>query len=409
MTTHFAQNVMHFARILRASGLAIGPDRIRDALNALVLSGLNHREDVKAALAAVLTRSREDRPIFDEAFRIFWRDPDLESKVRAMLLPRVESRAGQQKLPTAHRRLASAFFPQAAAKAAPPAGTQEIQFDAALTFSPEERLRRADFDTMNREEWTEAKRVIAALRLPLASLKTRRFALSARGGTLDLKASLRESIRRGGDIWPLLKKQARESPPPLVVLADVSGSMERYTRMLLYFMHALTRGNQRVETFLFGTRLTRITRELTQRDVDQAVTRVEDRVSDWGGGTRIGPCLKTFNYDWSRRVLSQRATVLLISDGLDRDDGGLLATEMARLQRATRQLIWLNPLLRYAAFEARPAGVRAMLPHVDRFLPVHNIDSLTDLGRILSTAPRARYNQVHPEPPLIRRHSPRKE
>ena len=382
---HLAENVMHFARILRASGLAVGPDRVHDALNALTLAGLDHREDVHAALAATFTRSREDRPIFDEAFRIFWRDPDLEAKVRAMLLPQVESRTGQQKMPMSNRRLAAAFFPHAASQPAKPSGTQEIKFDAALTFSADERLRRADFETMSAAEWAEAKAVIARLRLPIAPIRTRRTELSPRGHSLDLAASLRASIRAGGDVWPMVMTRAKAVSAPLVVLADVSGSMERYTRMLLYFLHAISSGNRRVETFLFGTRLTRITRELTYRDIDQAVLRVEDRVSDWGGGTRIGPCLKAFNFDWSRRVLAQRATVLLITDGLDRDDGGLLATEMARLKRSTRELIWLNPLLRYAEFEAKPAGVRAMLPYVDRFLPVHNIDTLTALGKILST------------------------
>ena len=384
--TRLAENVMHFARILRASGLAIGPDRVQDALNALTLSGLDHRRDVHATLAATLTRSREERPIFDEAFRIFWRDPDLESKVRAMLLPQVESRTGQQKSPMANRRLAAAFFPHAANKPAVPTGTQEIQFDAALTFSAEERLRRADFETMSAVEWAEAKAMIARFRLPIAPIKTRRTERATGGHTLDLRASLRASIRAGGDVWPMVMSRSKSIPAPLVVLADVSGSMERYTRMLLYFLHAISSGNRRVETFLFGTRLTRITREITHRDIDQAVLRVEDCVSDWGGGTRIGPCLKMFNFEWSRRVLANRATVLLITDGLDRDDGGVLATEMARLKRSTRELIWLNPLLRYAEFEAKPAGVREMLPHVDRFLPVHNIDSLTALGRILSTA-----------------------
>ncbi len=382
---HLAENVMHFARILRASGLAVGPDRVHDALNALTLAGLDHREDVHATLAATFTRSREDRPIFDEAFRIFWRDPDLESKVRAMLLPQVESRTGQQKMPMSNRRLAAAFFPHAASQPAKPSGTQEIKFDAALTFSADERLRRADFETMSAAEWAEAKAVIARLRLPIAPIRTRRTEHSPRGHSLDLAASLRASIRAGGDVWPMVMTRAKAVSAPLVVLADVSGSMERYTRMLLYFLHAISAGNRRVETFLFGTRLTRITRELTYRDIDQAVLRVEDRVSDWGGGTRIGPCLKAFNFDWSRRVLANRATVLLITDGLDRDDGGLLATEMARLKRSTRELIWLNPLLRYAEFEAKPAGVRAMLPYVDRFLPVHNIDTLTALGKILST------------------------
>ncbi|MBL8524372.1 MAG: VWA domain-containing protein [Betaproteobacteria bacterium] len=389
--THLANNIVHFARILRASGLSIGPDRVQDALYALTLSGLDHRDDVKAALAAVLTKSIADRPIFDEAFRIFWRDPDLESKVRAMLLPQVESRAGQQKAPMANRRLAAAFFPHAAAKPVAPMGTQEIQFDAALTFSPEERLRRADFDTMTTEEWAEARKLVARLRLPMAEIATRRFVSGTRGTHLDFAASLRQSLRNGGDVWPLIRRQPRTRVPPLVVLADVSGSMERYTRMLLYFLHAISNAGSRasrVETFLFGTRLTRITRELHHRDIDQAVAKVEDRVSDWGGGTRIGPCLKSFNYEWSRRVLAQRATVLLITDGLDRDDGGVLAAEMARLKRATPQLIWLNPLLRYEGFEAKPAGVRAMLPYVDRFLPVHNIASLTELGRVLASNQR---------------------
>ena len=377
---------MHFARILRASGVAIGPDRVQDALNALTLSGLDRRDDVHATLAATLTSSHENRPIFDEAFRIFWRDPDLESKVRAMLLPQVESRTGQQQSPLANRRLAAAFFPHAANQPNVPTGTQEIQFDAALTFSAEERLRRTDFETMSAAEWAEAKAMMARLRLPIAPVKTRRTERAPCGHALDLKASLRASIRAGGDVWPIMMQRAKSIPAPLVVLADVSGSMERYTRMLLYFLHGISSGNRRVETFLFGTRLTRITREITHRDIDQAVLRVEDSVSDWGGGTRIGPCLRAFNFVWSRRVLANRATVLLITDGLDRDDGDVLATEMARLKRSTRELIWLNPLLRYAEFEARPAGVRAMLPHVDRFLPAHNIDSLTALGRILSTA-----------------------
>ena len=377
---------MHFARILRASGVAIGPDRVQDALNALTLSGLDRRSDVHATLAATLTSSHENRPIFDEAFRIFWRDPDLESKVRAMLLPQVESRTGQQQSPLANRRLAAAFFPHAASKPNVPTGTQEIQFDAALTFSAEERLRRTDFETMSAAEWAEAKAMMTRLRLPIAPVKTRRTERAPCGHALDLKASLRASIRAGGDVWPIMMQRAKSIPAPLVVLADVSGSMERYTRMLLYFLHGISSGNRRVETFLFGTRLTRITREITHRDIDQAVLRVEDSVSDWGGGTRIGPCLRAFNFVWSRRVLANRATVLLITDGLDRDDGDVLATEMARLKRSTRELIWLNPLLRYAEFEARPAGVRAMLPHVDRFLPAHNIDSLAALGRILSTA-----------------------
>lgn len=392
-----AQNVMHFARVLRASGLAVGPDRVSAALQALTYTTLDSRDDVKAALSATLTRTREDRPIFDEAFRIFWRDPDLESKMRALLLPQVESRSGQQKSPMANRRLAAAFFPHVANTPAKPTGTQEIQFDAALTFSPEERLRRADFETMNAAEWAEAKRVITRFQWDVAPIQTRRKtpARHAIGRTtLDFAATLRASIRAGGDVWPLIHTRPIEKPAPLVVLADVSGSMERYTRMLLHFLHAMSNQKQRVETFLFGTRLTRVTRDFAQRDVDEAVLQIERRVLDWGSGTRIGPSLKTFNREWSRRVLAQRASVLLITDGLDRDDESLLGTEMARLKRATRQLIWLNPLLRYADFEAKPTGVRAMLPHVDRFLPVHNIESLTALAAILSQ-PLQRHESIH--------------
>jgi hypothetical protein len=201
---------------------------------------------------------------------------------------------------------------------------------------------------------------------------------------VHLRATLRESLREGGDIIPLVRARALEVHPPLVVLCDISGSMNPYARMFLHFLHAITNDRDRVHTFVFGTRLTNVTRQLRHRDVDVAMARVADAIKDWAGGTRIGVCLREFNWRWARRVLGQNACVLLVSDGLDREAGEGLAEEMERLARSSRYLVWLNPLLRYERFEAKPAGVRAMLPHVDLFLPVHNLKSLVELARTLS-------------------------
>ncbi|MBZ0145800.1 MAG: VWA domain-containing protein [Rhodocyclaceae bacterium] len=220
----------------------------------------------------------------------------------------------------------------------------------------------------------------------------RRQAADPRGPRIDRRASLKAGIAAYGDAIPLRRAAPRSVPPPLVVLVDISGSMSRYARMFLHFVHALAndpnRSRGRVSVLLFGTRLTSITRELRQRDVDVALDRVSARVRDWAGGTRIGACLHDFNRLWSRRLLGQNACVLLLSDGLDREGGEGLAAEMERLHKSCRQLIWLNPLLRYDGFEARAAGIVAMRPHVDLFLPAHNLDSLADLGRVLA-APRA--------------------
>src|SRR5205823_2930903 len=261
---------------------------------------------------------------------------------------------------------------------------QKIDLEARLTFSSREVLQRMDFDTMSAAELAEAKKMISQLRLPLPEIRTRRYYPHRNGRRVDLRASLRQSLREGGDIIPLVRAAPRELHPPLVVLCDISGSMNPYARMFLHFLHALTNDRDRVSVFVFGTRLTNITRQLRHRDVDVAMARVADVIKDWSGGTRIGGSLREFNWRWSRRVLGQNACVLLVSDGLDREAGEGLAEEMERLAKSCRYLVWLNPLLRYDKFEARPAGVRAMLPHVDLFLPVHNLKSLVDLARTLS-------------------------
>jgi uncharacterized protein with von Willebrand factor type A (vWA) domain len=381
-----AENVMHFARLLRASGMRIGPDRVIDCVRALELADCNRRDDWYWTMSAVLLSKEEQRPIFDQAFRIFWRDPQLTEKMMQALLPKTYGRAAKDEQAQS-QRLSDALFGQQ--KPPEPAAEQKVELDARLTFSSRELLQRMDFDTMSAAELAEAKKMLAALRLPLPLIRTRRHALSPRGTRIHLRASLRESLREGGDVIPLVRSAPIEMHPPLVVLCDISGSMNPYARMFLHFLHAMTNDRDRVSVFVFGTRLTNITRQLRHRDVDVAMARVADAIKDWSGGTRIGWCLREFNWRWGRRVLGQNACVLLVSDGLDREAGEGLGEEMQRLHKSCNELVWLNPLLRYDKFEARPAGVRAMLPHVDRFLPVHNLKSLIDLARALSQpAPR---------------------
>ena len=377
-----AENIMHFARVLRAAGLPIGPDRVIDALRALETAGIARREDFYWTLAAVFLSKREQQELFDQAFHIFWRDPQLLERIMSLLLPQSHGQSGQDETPAASKRLAEALQSKRE-QAQDGQQQQEIDIDASLTFSPSELLQHADFETMSGAELAQAKKMIARLRLPIPDVQTRRFRPDARGTRIDLPATLRASMRGGAQIIALKRRSRITRHPPLVVLCDISGSMSRYSRMFLHFLHAITNDRDRVHTLVFGTRLTNITRHLRNRDVDVAMNRVAAAIQDWSGGTRIGVCLEEFNRKWSRRLLGQNAVVLLISDGLDRDIGEGLGAEMERLHKSCRKLVWLNPLLRYEGFQPRPSGVRAMLPHVDAFLPVHNIESLVDLAREL--------------------------
>jgi hypothetical protein len=380
---------MHFARLLRAAGLRVGSDRVIDCVRALEIAGAHQfplrRDDWYWTMSAVLLSRQEQRPIFDQAFRIFWRDPKLAERMMSLLLPQAHGRAAKPEQQQS-QRLTDALFSQKQELQE----TEKLELEARLTFSSREVLSRMDFDTMSAAELAEAKKMLAELRLPLPMIRTRRKRISRKGKAIDLRASLRESLREGGDIIPLVRAAPRTLHPPLVVLCDISGSMNPYSRMFLHFLHAITNDRDRVAVFVFGTRLTNITRQLRHRDVDVAMSKVADAIKDWSGGTRIGASLREFNFKWGRRVLAQNACVLLVSDGLDREAGEGLAEEMERLAKSCRQLIWLNPLLRYEKFEARPAGVRAMLPHVDLFLPVHNLKSLVDLARTLSAPMKER-------------------
>jgi hypothetical protein len=386
-----AENVMHFARLLRAAGLRVGPDRVIDCVQALEIAGADRREDWYWTMSAVLLSREEQRPVFDQAFRLFWRDPKLTEKMMQMLLPKTYGRTPKPDEQQS-QRLTDALFGQK--KPEEEREEQKVELDARLTFSSREVLQRMDFDTMSAAELAQAKKMMSELRLPLPMVRTRRHAPHLRGARVHLRATLRESLREGGDVIPLVRARSIEVHPPLVVLCDISGSMNPYARMFLHFLHAITNDRDRVHTFVFGTRLTNVTRQLRHRDVDVAMTRVADAIKDWSGGTRIGVCLREFNWRWGRRVLGQNACVLLVSDGLDREAGEGLAEEMERLHKSCRTLIWLNPLLRYDRFEAKPAGVRAMLPHVDHFLPVHNLKSLVELAHALSR-PMTRRTEAH--------------
>lgn len=381
-----AENVMHFARALRAAGLPVGPDRVIDALHAVELAGVRRRDDFYWTLHAVFVDRHENSAVFDEAFRLFWRDPGIMQRLLHSMLPQLEQRQPPEERPQVSQRVAQALGPKPNQERRE---DEEVEIDARLTVSEREQLRTRDFETMTAAELAQAERALSRMRLPIQDIATRRHRPSTASGQVDLRATLRASLRGGAGGIPLRYRVPRRRRPTLVVLCDISGSMSRYSRMFLHFMHAVTNDRDRVHTLLFGTRLTNVTRYLRDRDVDAALARIGQVVQDWSGGTRISTCLHTFNHDWSRRLLGQGAVVLLMTDGLDRDRDSSLGAEMARLQRSALRLVWLNPLLRYQEFEPRAAGIRAMLPYVDDFRPVHNLESLSGLVDALAYRPKA--------------------
>lgn len=382
-----AENIVHFSRILRSAGMSIGPDRVLAAMTAIEQVGLTRRDDVHAALSAVMLDRHEQQVIFDAAFDAFFRDPKLLEQLMYLLLPKVSGRGEKQPPPRANR-LAEALAaprPKEAPNPANQTAEEELSFDTSFTFSDRERLQRADFESMTTAEFALAKQLAEQLPLPVEPVRRRRHqpAPDARhGGRIDLRATLQHTARQPQLLLPAYSRP-RSEPPTLVVLLDISGSMERYARLFLHYVHGLTRRYLSVHTLTFGTRLTNITRSLRHRDPDVAMAEADAQVADWKGGTRIASCLDEFNHRWARRLLTGNAALLLVTDGLDRDEHGELAKSAAQLRRLAHQIIWLNPLLRFDGFEPRAAGVRALLPHVDRFLPVHNLASLADLGRAL--------------------------
>jgi uncharacterized protein len=385
-----AGNVVHFVRMLRRAGLALSASDAADAIVALEWTGVGRRDDVRAALASLLVTRPDERALFDAAFDLFWRDPDWEGKLRALLLPKVDQGAPP---PKRNNRLADALASTRDATQAAQSRAREddtpSEFTAHLAFSARERLEQRDFETLDADEWRALQHLIRARRIRFASQCTRRLRASPHGTHADVRASARAAVRAGGD-WTVWRYRAhRERTPPLVLLLDISGSMSSYSRAVLYFCHALIQSRERLVVFLFGTRLTNITRALRERDPDVAIAAVAQQVPDWSGGTRIGASLASFNRHWARRVLGGRATVLLVTDGLDHEAIDMLDAEMARLARFAHRVVWLNPLLRYAGFSPDARGVRTIMPYVDALWPAHNLDNLLALDALLAELARA--------------------
>lgn len=380
-----APNVVHFVRVLRGAGLRLGTDRALLTVEALMHAGLTSRREFRAVLEACLVDRPENLPLFDEAFAAFWRDPDSAGQLLRLRLPQVEPRAGLAPR-SANARLAQALAAGVSGPATPGPEPERQDLSAGLSWSDREQLRKRDFESMTAAEWHAARRLIAALGAQLPQLCTRRRRGAARG-VIAMSRALRDMARHGGELTRIPRCLPRSRPGPLVLLIDISGSMSRYSRMLLQFAQQLAGGEgaagRRVQVFVFGTRLTCVTRSLAGRDPDLALTAVSRAVEDWAGGTRIAQSLGEYNRRWLQRTGGLAATVLLATDGLDLASFEMLAAEMRHLRLGCRRLLWLNPLLRYEHFEPRARGIRAMLPHVDRLLPMHNVESLEGLMRAL--------------------------
>jgi uncharacterized protein with von Willebrand factor type A (vWA) domain len=376
-----ADNILYFARALRAAGMPVGPGSVLDALEAVQVAQVGNRDDFYWTLHAVFVKRREHSILFDQAFRIFFRRRGLMEKMLAAMLP--ETLPSAPKPPEAGaQRIQDALFAGMNQRER----EQEVEFDARLTVSDREVLQKKDFAQMTAAEIAQAKDAIARLALPFELVRTRRLAPSRHGHIIDVRRTLRASMKAGGAVIDLKYVGPQQKEPPIVALLDISGSMSQYTRLFLHFLHAVTEREKRVTTFLFGTRLTNVTRAIRQRDPDEALAACGANVADWAGGTRIATSLSEFNKRWARRVLGQGAVVLLITDGLERDADDTLSFEMDRLHRSCRRLIWLNPLLRFEGFEPRAKGVRTILPHVDELRPIHNLDAMRDLVRALAGA-----------------------
>jgi uncharacterized protein with von Willebrand factor type A (vWA) domain len=382
-TGQLANNILYFARALREAGLPVGPGGVLDALAAVEAAGIGDKADFYATLHAIFVKKHEHSILFDQAFRIFWKRKGFLEKLIAMMSPQADpTRQKKQQAEAGASRIADALFktPEDKAKPAP-----SLDLDARFTMSEAEILQTKDFAQMSAAEIARARALIARLTMPEDSLRTRRHIAKAHGRRIDPRRTFRRTLRDGGAIIDLAFRAPALRHPPIVALCDISGSMSDYTRIFLHFLHALGE-KRRVTTFLFGTRLTNVTRALRARDVDEALALCSGQVKDWSGGTRIASSLHRFNREWSRRVLGQGAIVVLFTDGLERDGAENLAREMERLRKSCRRLIWVNPLLRFGAFQAKALGIRTMLPYVDEFRPIHNLASMADLCRALSSA-----------------------
>lgn len=384
-----ARHVLTFGRVLRHAGLEVGTEQILDALRALDLIGLHSKEDLYSAFYSIFVTRYEHVELFDQAFHLFWRAPHRLPEIMKIIFsqlhwPQTSSDKSQTSL-RVQQALAKEMNTEKPALRHRPKDEEREELDVVFTYSPLEVLRKKDFSSFTAEEILEAKKLLAEMRWPISPQSTRRRVPDDRGRLLDLRRSVRKALRHQGEMVMLSWNERGVRSRRIIVLCDISGSMERYVRMLLHFMHAITAGMRQVETFVFGTRLTRITRYLRLRDIDEAIRSISTIVNDWSGGTKIGECLKEFNFNWARRVLRSGAVVMIISDGWDRGDIPLLKREIERLSKSCYRLIWLNPLLGYEDYEPLTQGMQTALPYIDHFLPIHNLESLDQLGKVLES------------------------
>ena len=392
-----SDNVLYFARVLRSAGIPIGSGRILEAIKAINKIGLADKSIFYWALHSVFVHKNEHREIFDQTFKIFWKNPRLLEKMMQLALPRLNTGTPETSDSDINRRVQEAFNTDNISEDnyVDASTEDELEFDAVMTYSESELLQGMDFEQMSSDEINKAKKVIAQMNLSIPQVKSRRFKSSSLRRKIDLRQSLKGANKFCGEYIPLRYKSRKDKNPPIIAICDVSGSMSRYSRMLLHFMHVLTTLRNDVHTFLFGTRLTNVTRFLRFKDVDEALAATSSAVEDWSGGTRIGDCLKEFNFNWSRRVLGPGAIVLFITDGLDRGGGIGLSKQIKLIQKSSKRLIWLNPLLRYEEFAPKPTGVKAILPHVDEFRPIHSLESMDQLVNALSeTNLQSRFNMA---------------
>ena len=373
-----AENIMLFARLLRATGMPVGTGSVLNAIRAVSLIGIESQQDLHTVLLCQFVSRREQIPVFDQTFALFWRNPKLMEKLMGAALPTLQSDQDQQPL---IRRLGEALSSGNTQSSGQ--DEEQVELQANLSASESEILQSRDFEQMSESELQVAKKMLKHLKLPVKPIQTRRHQASVSRAHIDMRRTMQNSLRNS-QLIPLQFKRQITRPPAIIVLCDISGSMAQYSRMFLHFMHAMTNNGDRVHSFLFGTRLTNISRYLRNKDVDLALEETAKAVEDWSGGTRIGFCLKQFNQHWSRRMLGQGAVIILLTDGLDRGEGPELGKQMERLSKSCRQLVWLNPLLRYKKFEPRAEGVRIMLPYVDVFRSAHNINSLAELPALLN-------------------------
>ena len=390
---YILNNLMLFAQVLRRLGLDVGSGNVLDLVRATEYAPLGRKQDFYQAARCLLVHRKQDFPLFDEAFQVFWRKPATGQTTRDLRSMGEDRRFRQPQVGPPSSRDGDGTD----GEGTDPSG---VHVDLTRTYSAREVLREKDFADFTPAEVIDARRMMSQLYWDLGHRRTRRL-IPGDGRTLDLRKTLRRNLSYGGEPLELAHRRKRNKLRPLVLICDVSGSMERYTRMLLHFMHSVSGRMQQVEAFLFATRLTRITRHLKYRGVDQTVNEVARVVPDWAGGTRIGQALKTFNFQWLRRVLGSGAVVLIISDGWDRGEPELLAREAARLQRSCHRLIWLNPLLGSSDYQPLTRGMQTVLPYADDFLPVHNLNSLEALaGQLNNLSPQRKLGpQYRPAPP----------